>query len=120
MISVGDDVLYKISIDNDADGQEDLAHGALDTGAVDRSRQGRHPRRRRDEDLLGPAGDRQETLGVERPQTWGKMIDASRDDLNKAWWATIFPCLFLFLTVLSFNFIGDGLRDALDPKLKRS
>ncbi len=53
-------------------------------------------------------------LGVERPQTWGKMIDASRDDLGKAWWATIFPCLFLFLTVLSFNFIGDRLARKFD------
>jgi peptide/nickel transport system permease protein len=53
-------------------------------------------------------------LGVERPQTWGKMIDASRDDLAKAWWAAIFPCLFLFLTVLSFNFIGDRLARKFD------
>lgn len=53
-------------------------------------------------------------LGVERPQTWGKMIDASRDDLSKAWWAAIFPCLFLFLTVLSFNFIGDRLARKFD------
>ena len=53
-------------------------------------------------------------LGVERPQTWGKMIDASRDDLGKAWWAAIFPSLFLFLTVLSFNFIGDRLARKFD------
>ena len=53
-------------------------------------------------------------LGVERPQTWGKMIDASRDDLGKAWWAAIFPCVFLFLTVLSFNFIGDRLARKFD------
>jgi peptide/nickel transport system permease protein len=53
-------------------------------------------------------------LGVERPQTWGKMIDAARDDMNRAWWATIFPCLFLFLTVLSFNFIGDRLARKFD------
>jgi len=53
-------------------------------------------------------------LGVERPQTWGKMIDASRDDLAKAWWAAIFPCLFLFLTVISFNFIGDRLARKFD------
>jgi peptide/nickel transport system permease protein len=53
-------------------------------------------------------------LGVERPQTWGKMIDASRDDLEKAWWAAIFPCLFLFLSVLSFNFIGDRLARKFD------
>jgi peptide/nickel transport system permease protein len=53
-------------------------------------------------------------LGVERPQTWGKMIDASRDDLERAWWAAIFPCLFLFLTILSFNFIGDRLARKFD------
>jgi peptide/nickel transport system permease protein len=53
-------------------------------------------------------------LGVARPQTWGTMIDAARDDLDKAWWATIFPCLFLFLTVLSFNFIGDRLARKFD------
>ncbi len=53
-------------------------------------------------------------LGVERPQTWGKMIDASRDDLAKAWWATIFPCLFLFLTVVSFNLLGDRLARKFD------
>jgi peptide/nickel transport system permease protein len=53
-------------------------------------------------------------LGVPRPQTWGTMIDAARDDLAKAWWATIFPCLFLFLTVLSFNLIGDRLARKFD------
>jgi peptide/nickel transport system permease protein len=53
-------------------------------------------------------------LGVEQPQTWGKMIDAARDKLDVAWWATIFPCLFLFLTVLSFNFIGDRLARKFD------
>jgi peptide/nickel transport system permease protein len=53
-------------------------------------------------------------LGVPRPQTWGTMIDAARDDLDKAWWATIFPCMFLFLTVLSFNLIGDRLARKFD------
>jgi peptide/nickel transport system permease protein len=53
-------------------------------------------------------------LGVARPQTWGTMIDAARDDLKKAWWATLFPCMFLFLTVLSFNFIGDRLARKFD------
>jgi peptide/nickel transport system permease protein len=53
-------------------------------------------------------------LGVDRPQTWGRMIDQSRDDLDKAWWAAIFPCVFLFLTVISFNFIGDRLARKFD------
>ena len=42
-------------------------------------------------------------LGVERPQTWGKMIDARPRRLDKAWWATIFPCLMLFLTVFALQ-----------------
>jgi peptide/nickel transport system permease protein len=53
-------------------------------------------------------------LGVERPQTWGKMINAGRDDLANAWWATIFPCLFLLLSVVSFNLIGDQMARRFD------
>jgi peptide/nickel transport system permease protein len=53
-------------------------------------------------------------LGVERPQTWGKMIDVARDQIDKAWWATAFPCLMLFLTVLSFNLLGDELARRFD------
>jgi len=53
-------------------------------------------------------------LGVERPVTWGKMINAGRNDLADAWWATIFPCAFLFLTVVSFNLIGDRLARRFD------
>ena len=49
-------------------------------------------------------------LGVEiGTPTWGKMIDENRNQLDDAWWATIFPCLMLFATVLSFNLIGDQL-----------
>jgi peptide/nickel transport system permease protein len=53
-------------------------------------------------------------LGVERPQTWGKMIDVARDNIDKAWWATTMPCLMLFLTVLSFNLLGDELARRFD------
>ena len=53
-------------------------------------------------------------LGVESPHTWGRMIDISRDSIEKAWWATIFPCLMLFLTVLSFNLLGDELARRFD------
>ena len=53
-------------------------------------------------------------LGVESPQTWGKMINAGRDDLAKAWWATLFPCLFLLLSVVSFNLIGDQMARRFD------
>jgi peptide/nickel transport system permease protein len=53
-------------------------------------------------------------LGVERPLTWGKMISDGQRDLGRAWWATMFPCLFLFLTVISFNLIGDRLARRFD------
>ena len=54
-------------------------------------------------------------LGVETPTpTWGKLIDVNRDRIDEGWWATIFPCLLLFLTVLSFNLIGDRLARRFD------
>jgi peptide/nickel transport system permease protein len=54
-------------------------------------------------------------LGVEvGTPTWGKLIDENRNKINVAWWATIFPCLMLFLTVFSFNIIGDRLSRRFD------
>lgn len=56
-------------------------------------------------------------LSVEAPTpTWGKLIDQNRDAMDRGWWATIFPCLLLFLTVLSFNVIGDALSRRLDVR----
>lgn len=54
-------------------------------------------------------------LGVEiGTPTWGKLIDANRNQIDDAWWATIFPCIMLFLTVLSFNLIGDHMSRRFD------
>jgi peptide/nickel transport system permease protein len=54
-------------------------------------------------------------LGVEvGTPTWGKLIDENRNKIDEYWWATIFPCLMLFLTVLSFNIIGDRLSRRFD------
>ena len=53
-------------------------------------------------------------LGVQRPLSWGKMISDGQRDLGRAWWATIFPCMFLFLTVIAFNLIGDRLARRFD------
>jgi len=50
--------------------------------------------------------------------TWGKLLAASRQSAS-AWWLAIFPGLAIFLTVLIFNLIGEGLSDALDPRLKK-
>ncbi|HEX5947980.1 MAG TPA: ABC transporter permease, partial [Actinomycetota bacterium] len=60
-------------------------------------------------------------IGV-KPGTasWGKMLaDAGGGIFTVAWWMMLFPGLFLFLTTLAFNLVGDGLRDALDPKTAR-
>jgi len=58
-------------------------------------------------------------LGVQAPTaSWGNMIaEVQNGDLyTTAWWFLVFPCLALFLTTLSFNLLGDGLRDVLDPR----
>ena len=46
------------------------------------------------------------------------MVAAGRDVLLSAWWLSTFPGLAIVFTVLSFNLVGDGLRDALDPRLR--
>jgi peptide/nickel transport system permease protein len=51
--------------------------------------------------------------------TWGGMIAEGRQIIYQAWWVLVFPLIALFLTVLAFNQLGDGLRHWLDPVLKR-
>lgn len=59
-------------------------------------------------------------LGVQPPTpSWGTMVADGRDHLLNAWWLSTFPGLAIVFTVLSFNLVGDGLRDALDPRLRR-
>lgn len=48
--------------------------------------------------------------------SWGRVISEGRNDLQNAWWIATLPGLLLFATVLAFNFLGDALRDALDPR----
>ena len=56
-------------------------------------------------------------LGVQEPATsWGALVNEGARDMEGAPWALLFPAGFLALTLFCFNFIGDGLRDALDPK----
>ena len=56
-------------------------------------------------------------LGVQEPATsWGALVNEGARDMEAAPWALAFPAAFLALTLFCFNFIGDGLRDALDPK----
>lgn len=50
---------------------------------------------------------------------WGTMLSDVLQFAQSAWWVVTFPGLAILLTVLAFNLMGDGLRDALDPKLKQ-
>ncbi|MGB3328094.1 MAG: ABC transporter permease [Thermomicrobiales bacterium] len=60
-------------------------------------------------------------LGVQIPTpSWGNMLQEGQSELlYGAWWLTLFPGLAIFITVLAFNLMGDGLRDALDPRHRR-
>jgi peptide/nickel transport system permease protein len=56
-------------------------------------------------------------LGVQPPApSWGNMLSAGKDYIHVAWWLTLFPGMAIFLTVLAFNLLGEGLRDAFDPR----
>jgi len=58
-------------------------------------------------------------LGIQPPNpSWGSMLNASRSYMELAPWTAIFPAIFIICTILSFNILGDSLRDILDPKLK--
>jgi len=58
-------------------------------------------------------------LGVLPPQmSWGSLINLGLPFFHTAWWLPVFPGIAIFLCVLGFNFLGDGLRDALDPRWK--
>jgi dipeptide transport system permease protein len=58
-------------------------------------------------------------LGVQPPlPEWGTMLASARDYIERAWWVVSLPGLTILLSVLAINLMGDGLRDALDPKLK--
>ena len=60
-------------------------------------------------------------LGAQPPTPeWGTMLANALQFIQRAWWMVTFPGLAILITVLSFNLMGDGLRDALDPKLKQS
>jgi len=59
-------------------------------------------------------------LGAQPPASeWGTMLADAREFVLRAWWVVTFPGLAILAAVLAFNLLGDGLRDALDPKLKR-
>lgn len=58
-------------------------------------------------------------LGVQPPTpSWGNMLTAGKDNIEIAWWLSLFPGLAILMTVLGYNLLGEGLQDALNPRLK--
>ena len=58
-------------------------------------------------------------IGVQPPTpSWGNMLIVGKQTLGTAWWLSVFPGLAILLTVLGYNLLGEGIRDALDPRLK--
>ncbi len=59
-------------------------------------------------------------LGVQPPNpSWGNILTEGKDNIQIAWWLSMFPGLAILITVLGYNLLGEGLRDYFDPKLKR-
>jgi peptide/nickel transport system permease protein len=60
-------------------------------------------------------------LGVQPPYaTWGNILNEGKDAIEIAWWLSFYPGLAILVTVLSYNLLGEGIRDALDPRLRQS
>jgi peptide/nickel transport system permease protein len=60
-------------------------------------------------------------IGVQPPTpSWGNMLTAGKDYLEFAWWLSLFPGVAILVTVIAYNLVGEGLRDALDPRISRN
>jgi len=60
-------------------------------------------------------------LGVQPPRaTWGNILNEGKDAIELAWWLSVYPGMAILVTVLSYNLLGEGIRDALDPRLRQS
>jgi peptide/nickel transport system permease protein len=58
-------------------------------------------------------------IGVQPPTpSWGNMLTAGKDNMEIAWWLSVYPGLAILITVLGYNLLGEGLRDILDPRLR--
>jgi len=60
-------------------------------------------------------------LGVQPPHaTWGNILNEGKEVIELAWWLSVYPGVAILVTVLSYNLLGEGIRDALDPRLRQS
>jgi len=58
-------------------------------------------------------------IGVQPPTaSWGNILTAGKDNIEIAWWLSVFPGLAILVTVLAYNLLGEGIRDSIDPRLK--
>ena len=58
-------------------------------------------------------------LGVQPPTpSWGNILTAGKDNIEIAWWLSVFPGLAILITVMSYNLLGEGIQEAIDPRLK--
>jgi peptide/nickel transport system permease protein len=58
-------------------------------------------------------------IGVQPPTpSWGNILTAGKDNIDTAWWLSLYPGMAILVTVLGYNLLGEGLRDALDPRLR--
>jgi peptide/nickel transport system permease protein len=58
-------------------------------------------------------------IGVQPPTpSWGNMLIAGKQTLGTAWWLSVFPGLAILITVLGYNLLGEGIRDAMDPRIR--
>ena len=59
-------------------------------------------------------------IGVQPPTpSWGNILTSGKDYIEFAWWLSLFPGLSILVTVLAYNLLGEGIRDALDPRASR-
>jgi peptide/nickel transport system permease protein len=59
-------------------------------------------------------------IGVQPPTpSWGNILTAGKDNIEIAWWLSLYPGLAILMTVLGYNLLGEGIRDAIDPRLKQ-
>jgi len=59
-------------------------------------------------------------IGVQPPTpSWGNILTAGKDNIDIAWWLSLYPGLAILITVLGYNLLGEGIRDAIDPRLRR-
>ncbi|MDA8405883.1 MAG: ABC transporter permease [Deltaproteobacteria bacterium] len=59
-------------------------------------------------------------IGVQPPDpSWGNMLTEGKDNIEIAWWLSLFPGMAILITVMGYNMLGEGIRDSLDPRLRR-